>query len=126
MHLRTYYARFSASIIGSPLLVVKAVVCCEVVVSNNRMVNSCCAFNCSIRDTKVSREAGFKFYRILRKEPKRTLWLNAINRKNFQPRAQTVICSQYFVGGECYYRYSTSGSYIYVAINYNQKKLPFE
>ena len=100
----------------------KAVVCREgVAASYSRMVTSCCAFNCSTRDTKVSREAGIKFYRIPRKEPKRTLWLNAINKKNFQPRAHTVICSQLFVGGECYDRYTTGGSYIYVAINYNQK-----
>ena len=87
--------------------------------SYSRMVNSCCALNCSIRDTKVSTEVGIKFYLIPHKEPNRTLCLNAINRKNFQPRAHTVICSQHFVGGECYYRYTTSGSY--VAINYNQK-----
>ena len=48
---------------------------------------------------KVSSGAGIKFYRIPHKEPNRTLWLNAINRKNFQPRAHTVICSQHFVGG---------------------------
>ena len=49
----------------------------ESVASNSRMVNSCCTFNCSTIDTKVSREAGIKFYRF-RKEPKRTPWLNAI------------------------------------------------
>ncbi len=47
------------------------------------MVNSCCAFGCTSRDTKENREAGIKFYKIPRTEPKRTLWLNAIKRKDF-------------------------------------------
>ena len=64
------------------------------------MVHSCCAFNCTARDTKETREAGIKFYRIPIKEPKRSLWLNAINRKDFYPKSNTVICSQHFVGGE--------------------------
>ena len=64
------------------------------------MVNSCCAYSCTARDSKESREAGIKFYRIPAREPKKTLWLNAINRKNFYPKSHTVICSQHFVGGE--------------------------
>ena len=51
------------------------------------MVNSCCAHNCTTRDTKETREAGITFYRIPAKEPKRTLWLNAIGRKKLQPEA---------------------------------------
>ena len=47
-----------------------------------------CAHNCTARDT---REAGITFYRIPAKE---TLWLNAIGRKNFNPKPHTVICSQ--------------------------------
>ena len=49
---------------------------------------------------RMAREAGITFYRIPAKEPKRTLWLNAIGRKNFNPKPHTVICSQHFVGGE--------------------------
>ena len=64
------------------------------------MVNSCCAHNCTTRDVKEIREAGIKFYRIPVKEPKRTLWLNAIARKDFNPKPHTVICSQHFVGGK--------------------------
>ena len=64
------------------------------------MVNSCCAHNCTARDVKETRKAGIKFYRIPVKEPKRTLWLNAIARKDFNPKPHTVICSQHFVGGE--------------------------
>ena len=60
------------------------------------MVNSCCAHNCTARDTKETREAGITFA----KEPKRTLWFNAIGRKDFNPKPHTVICSQHFVGGE--------------------------
>ena len=69
-------------------------------VEDTEMVNSCCAHNCTARDTKETREAGITFYRIPAKEPKRTLWLNAIGRKNFNPKPHTVICSQHFVGGE--------------------------
>ena len=64
------------------------------------MVNSCCAHNCTTRDVKETREAVIKFYRIPVKEPKRTLWLNAIARKDFNPKPHTVICSQHFVGGK--------------------------
>ena len=34
--------------------VVKEVVCNEGIASYSRMVNSCCAFNCSTREIKVS------------------------------------------------------------------------
>ena len=54
------------------------------------MVNSCCAHNCTARDVKETREAGIKVYRIPVKEPKRTLWLNAIARKDFNPKAHTL------------------------------------
>ena len=67
------------------------------------MVNSCCAHNCTARDGKEIREAGITFYRIPVKESKRMLWLNAIGRKDFNPKPHTVICSQHFVGGEQLY-----------------------
>ena len=63
------------------------------------MVRSCCAYNCTARDVKETREAGIKFYRIPQDEAKRRLWLNAINRRDFHPTPDTVICSQHFVGG---------------------------
>ena len=68
--------------------------------TKKRMVNSCCAFNCTAKDTKENRDAGIKFYRIPLKEPKCMLWLNAIKRKNFNPKAHSVICSQHFIGGK--------------------------
>ena len=74
------------------------------------MVNSCCAFGCTARDIKENRDVGIKFYRIPVKEPKRTLWLNAIRRHNFQPKQHTVICSQHFVGGIVIAIYFTVGS----------------
>ena len=77
------------------------------------MVNSCCAFGCTARDIKENRDAGIKFYRIPVKEPKRTLWLNAIRRHNFQPKQHTVICSQHFVGGIVTAIYFTVGSQLY-------------
>ena len=54
-----------------------------------------------MRDVKETREAGIKFYRIPQSEAKRRLWLNAINRKDFHPTTDTVICSQHFVGSVC-------------------------
>ena len=77
------------------------------------MVNSCCAHSCTARDIKETRAAGMKFYRIPITEPKRTLWLNAIGRKDFQPKSHTVICSQHFVGGELY-----TYIYIYITTSY--------
>jgi len=64
------------------------------------MVRSCCAHNCTARDVKRVREAGVQFYRFPQNEAKRTLWVNAVNRKDFHPNASTVICSQHFVGGK--------------------------
>ena len=65
------------------------------------MVRSCCAIGCTVRDGKETKEAGIQFYRIPQDETKRMLWVNAIRRKDWQPSASTVICSQHFVGGKC-------------------------
>ena len=50
------------------------------------------------------REVGVHFYRIPQNKAKRMLWLNAINRKGFNPSSSTVICSQHFVGGKYVFR----------------------
>ena len=63
------------------------------------MVRSCCAHNCIARDLKSTREAGMQFYRFPQNEAKRTLLVNAVNRKSFRPNASKLICSQHFVGG---------------------------
>ena len=68
------------------------------------MVRSCCAYNCTARDNKTTREVGVQFYRIPQNKAKRTLWLNAINRKGFNTSSSTVICSQHFVGGKYVFR----------------------
>ena len=68
------------------------------------MVRSCCAYNCTARDNKITREVGVHFYRIPQNKAKRTLWLNAINRKGFNPSSSTVTCSQHFVGGKYVFR----------------------
>ena len=65
------------------------------------MVRSCCAVGCTARDVKETREAGVQFYRIPQSVTKRVMWVNAISRKDWQPSASTVICSQHFVGGKC-------------------------
>ena len=65
------------------------------------MIRSCCTYNCTTRAVKEAREAGIQFYRIPQDEAKRTLWLKAINRKDFRATASMVICSQHLLGGEC-------------------------
>ena len=64
------------------------------------MVNTCCAHNCTSRDVKETREEAIMFYSILVREPKHSLWLNAIMRKDFNPKSHMAICSQHFVGGK--------------------------
>ena len=54
------------------------------------MVRSCCAYNCTARDVKETREAGVKFYRIPQNEAKRKRWLNAVNRKDFHSTQQVM------------------------------------
>ena len=64
------------------------------------MVRSCCAINCTTKDVRETRDKEVKFYRIPQVEAKRTLWLNAIKRKDFKPGPEAVICSQHFFGGK--------------------------
>lgn len=62
------------------------------------MVRSCCDIGCTARDVKETRETGVQ---IPQNASKQMLWVNAIRRKDWQPSASTVICSQHFVGGKC-------------------------
>ena len=64
------------------------------------MVNSCYPHNCTARNVKETREVGITFYRTPVKEPKRSPWLNAIKREDFNPKLHTVMCSQHFAGGK--------------------------
>ena len=72
----------------------------SMVLSNITMVLSCCAPYCSNRATKEARENGIRFYRIPQEPEKRWLWLIAINRKDYNSRPHTYICSTNFVGGK--------------------------
>ena len=103
MYISTYRA------VASDVIILRNPLPCGKTVSVARvlqvdMVRSCCAYNCTARDNKTTREVGVHFYRIPQNKAKRTLWLNAINRKGFNPSSSTVICSQHFVGGKYVFR----------------------
>ena len=53
-----------------------------------------------LRHVKESSEAGIQFNTIPQDETKRTLWVNAIRKKDWKPSVSTVICSKHFVGGK--------------------------
>uniref|UniRef100_UPI00358E83E8 THAP domain-containing protein 1-like n=1 Tax=Myxine glutinosa TaxID=7769 RepID=UPI00358E83E8 len=55
---------------------------------------SCCVVNCTNRFEKSSR---ISFYRIPEKEPKRSAWINAFRRKQWNPTAHTRVCSTHFL-----------------------------
>ena len=64
------------------------------------MVRSCAASGCTNRDTKENRIKGIAFYRIPLKKDKRSKWLNALKRKDYNPSSSAAICSTHFVGGK--------------------------
>ena len=51
---------------------------------------------------RVYKQKHQRFYRIPIKQDKRRLWLAAIQRKDFNPPLDAVICSAHFIGGEDY------------------------
>ena len=64
---------------------------------SNSMPVSCSVIDCTNRFQKGS---GIMFYRIPEREPKRTLWKNAIRRKNWEPSVHSRVCSRHFLSGE--------------------------
>ena len=60
------------------------------------MPSSCCAIGCTNRWSKV---CSVKFYRIPLASDRRSMWVTAIQRKQWTPNDYTRICSDHFCTG---------------------------
>ena len=60
------------------------------------MVKSCCAVGCTNRWV---RGCGVSFYRFPADLERRARWVNAVNRKNWQPTGHSWLCSCHFISG---------------------------
>ena len=61
------------------------------------MVKSCCAVGCSNR---YSKSCGISFYRFPTDEAKRSKWIAAVRRYNWEPSEHSWLCSAHFVSGK--------------------------
>jgi hypothetical protein len=65
---------------------------------------SCVVVGCTMRANKRVQSLGVRFFRIPIKNKKnslkRTLWINAINRKNWKPATWERVCSRHFHSGK--------------------------
>jgi len=64
------------------------------------MPRSCSAYECNNADTTEARESGLRFYRIPVEPERRRVWLNALRRKDFDPKPDACICSKHFISGK--------------------------
>lgn len=60
------------------------------------MGKSCCVIDCKNRFNK---ESDLSFYRLPKAKEKRSKWIAAIRRNNWNPGSETWICSVHFVSG---------------------------
>ncbi len=82
------------------------------------MGKSCCALGCSKRFLKG---CAVHFYRFPRDCKRRSEWIAAVNRKNWEPTEQSWICSSHFVGGT---KSDDSSSPAYVPTLFSHVKSP--
>lgn len=61
------------------------------------MVKSCCAVGCTNRHQKGS---GLSFYRFPVASDRRSQWIAAVRRENWQPNEYSWVCSAHFVSGK--------------------------
>ena len=61
------------------------------------MVKSCCAVGCTNRFHK---DCGLSFYRFPVDPDRRSRWLAAVKRENWQPKVSSWVCSAHFVSGK--------------------------
>ena len=61
------------------------------------MVKSCCAVGCSNRASKGS---GISFYRFPSDPERRSKWIAAVKRENWEPSEHSWICSAHFIDGK--------------------------
>lgn len=64
-----------------------------------KMGKSCCVDDCKNRFNKNSE---LSFYRLPKAKEKRSKWIAAIHRHNWNPGPETWICSSHFVSGMLY------------------------
>ena len=60
------------------------------------MGKSCCAVGCANRYMK---DSGIHFYRFPKENSRRSKWIAAVARKNWEPTRHSWICSAHFVSG---------------------------
>ncbi|KAM4630703.1 uncharacterized protein ACJ7VT_000355 [Polymixia lowei] len=61
------------------------------------MGKSCCAINCKNRFTRTS---DLSFHRLPKAKTRRSKWITAIRRKNWNPGTETWVCGNHFVSGK--------------------------
>ena len=61
------------------------------------MVKSCCAFGCY---NKFAKDSGISFYRFPTDKERRSKWISAVKRKDWEPNEHTWLCSAHFVSGK--------------------------
>lgn len=61
------------------------------------MVHSCCAYGCTNRFVKGS---GIGFYRFPRDVERRSRWIKAVQRVDWEPLEETRICGKHFQSGK--------------------------
>ena len=68
--------------------------------SIDRMVNSCCAYECRNRMGERKKLGFFRFPSKRKEKARRELWIRALKRKDWVPAANSRICGVHFVSGE--------------------------
>ena len=61
------------------------------------MVFNCVVYQCFNRQNKCTKDRKLRFFRFPKNKRKRTAWVKAINRKDWQPNEYSRICSDHFV-----------------------------
>ena len=61
------------------------------------MVKKCCAVGCH---NAYRKDSGIHFYRFPTDPERRSKWIAAVSRENWQPNEYSWLCSEHFVSGE--------------------------
>ena len=68
----------------------------KVLASYLTMVKSCCAVGCH---NKYEKGKGIQFYRFPTDPERKSKWVSAVSRKDWEPTEYSWICSEHFVSG---------------------------
>ncbi|XP_069108933.1 THAP domain-containing protein 2-like [Argopecten irradians] len=63
------------------------------------MVKGCSVRGCTKRSNGKGRETGVKFFKFPMDRHKRRSWIKALNRKDWEPTANSFLCLDHFVSG---------------------------